>query len=59
MITCIKCRQKYSEQDHECLDMMTLEELMRTADKFAAMVKLDNPLQFIALECELGPFEID
>lgn len=27
MITCLKCRQPYSETDHRCLDELSVEEL--------------------------------
>lgn len=29
-VVCIRCRQRYSEQDHECLEEWTLEELMES-----------------------------
>ena len=28
MMTCIKCKQEYSEANHECLEEVTIEELM-------------------------------
>ncbi len=28
MMTCIKCRQEFSEENHECLDVMNVDELM-------------------------------
>lgn len=28
MMTCIKCKQEFSEENHECLEEVSLEELM-------------------------------
>lgn len=38
MVTCIKCRQEYSEQDHRCLEEMTLEELYEPTDEMVREV---------------------
>jgi len=42
-VICIKCRQEYDEENHECLEVMTLDELFQHELK-AVRAKMDDAL---------------
>ncbi len=42
MMTCIKCKQEFSEENHECLDVMGYEELMTTASEIVESDLIKN-----------------
>ena len=53
--TCLKCKQNYSEEHHECLEEMTIDELFDSclSDVRSAMAELDLPgLEVEAAKCE-------
>ena len=44
MITCLKCRQQYSEANHSCLESMTLEQFYALSDD-ALAVHLEDAVE--------------